>query len=560
MQLRRPPRANLARCCTSVMRAVPTSALMAIAAGAGRAVTRALLSTKSRQIAPYRSYDETHTPRIEQASEVLRRYRVGILIVTFNAERYINAVLNRIPAELRDGFAKIYVIDDSSTDDTVRVAIDAGRRLTYSNLEVLRTPFNRGYGGNQKLGYLHAIRQELDFVILLHGDGQYPPEHLPDILLALAAGDVDAVIASRMMNRFDALRGRMPLYKWIGNQVLTGIENYLLNTRLSEFHSGYRAYSVKILESIPFQLNSDDFHFDTEILIQLIATHRRIVEIPVPTFYGAEISHVNGFAYAFNCVKAVLKYHLTQLGLFYQPNFDFRLFETSAYYMKSAENSLHQFILRRDWPRDWSVADLGANAGEISAQLAERVKSVTSIDLQVPSKSGDAKPMALDLNSDFDVVLGEHTFDCVLALDLIEHLSSPELGVQRIFRILKPGGTLCASTGNIAYWVLRFGLLFGQFNYGKRGILDLTHARLFTIYSFRKLLAAYGFQIQDVHYFGPPIADLVGQGSLLGVIDHISGWLARTWPSLFAYSFLVVARRLDALEDIYERTANSAVH
>jgi glycosyltransferase involved in cell wall biosynthesis len=496
--------------------------------------------------------------RISAAREVLRHYRVGIFIVTFNAEPFIDGVLQRIPEELRDHFAEIYIIDDSSTDDTVRVAVDAGRRLTYSNLQVLRTPFNRGYGGNQKVGYLHAIKRGLDFVILLHGDGQYPPEYLPHILLALSNGDVDAVIASRMMHRLDALRGHMPLYKWIGNQVLTAVQNFLLGSQLSEFHSGYRAYRVEFLKSVRFQLNSNDFHFDTEVLIQLIATKRRIAEIPVPTFYGNEISHVNGFEYAFNCLKAVVKYHLTQLGLFYQPNFDFRLFEQKSYYLKSAGNSLHRFVLDRKWDKTWRMADLGANDGEISALLAEQVSHVTSVDVRLPTRAGAAEPLALDLNSEFDRVLGERAFDCVLALDVIEHLGDPDEGVQRIFKILKPGGRLYASTGNIAFWVLRFGLLLGQFNYGKRGILDLTHARLFTIYSFRKLLISYGFQVEAVHYFGPPIADMVGRGKLLLALDALSAALARWWPSLFAYSFLVVGRRTDDLEDIYERTATSA--
>ena len=110
---------------------------------------------------------------------------------------------------------------------------------------------------------------------------------------------------SRMIDRRGALRGGMPFYKWLGNQILTAIENRMLGSDLSEFHSGYRAYKVEALESIPFRLNSDDFHFDTEILIQLLSTGRTVTEIPVPTFYGDEISRVNGIRYAANCLKAV---------------------------------------------------------------------------------------------------------------------------------------------------------------------------------------------------------------------------------------------------------------
>jgi hypothetical protein len=141
-----------------------------------------------------------------------------------------------------------------------------------------------------------------------------------------------------MIDRRGALRGGMPLYKWVGNQILTTIENKMLGSDLSEFHSGYRAYKVDALRSIRFQLNSDDFHFDTEVLIQLLSTGRVVKEIPVPTFYGDEISRVNGLKYAANCLKAVTKVRLVQDGLYYEPKFDFGLFEGSGYRVKQADN------------------------------------------------------------------------------------------------------------------------------------------------------------------------------------------------------------------------------
>jgi glycosyltransferase involved in cell wall biosynthesis/SAM-dependent methyltransferase len=489
---------------------------------------------------------------LTRAGEVLRQKRVAIFIVAYQAERFIESVLERIPPTLRDLFAEIYVIDDSSSDHTFEAARAAGERLG-SNVTVLRTPFNRGYGGNQKLGYLHAVRQGFDYVVLLHGDGQYAPEYLPQILCAIA-DEPDAVIASRMIHPRNALRGGMPLYKWLGNQVLTAVENRVLGSRLSEFHSGYRAYRVEALSSIPFRLNSDGFHFDTEVLIQLIWTGRRIVEIPVPTFYGDEISHVNGLAYAANCLKAVTKVRLMQVGLFYEPKFDFGLFEETGYRLKQAENTLHHEILARDWPADWQVADLGASRGALSAQLAQKVAHVTSVDVEAPPDAGDAEALALDLDADFDRVLGPSRYDCVVALDVIEHLKRPEEGVRKIAGILRPGGTLYASTGNVAYFVMRLSLALGQFNYGKRGILDLTHTRLFTTYSFKKLLANGGFVIREVHGFGPPIRDMVGANPALRAVDATSGKLARVWPRLFAFSFLVVAQKADELEDLYERT------
>jgi glycosyltransferase involved in cell wall biosynthesis len=491
---------------------------------------------------------------VEAACDVLERKKIAIFIVAFQAERFIASVLDRIPARLRDLFAEILVIDDSSSDQTFATARDAVERLGFSNVTVLRTPFNRGYGGNQKLGYLHAIKQGYDYVVLLHGDGQYAPEYLPQIVNKLGERQPDALIASRMINRRDALRGGMPLYKWLGNQVLTAIENRMLGSHLSEFHSGYRAYKVDALRSIPFQLNSDDFHFDTEVLIQLLSTGSTVEEIPVPTFYGDEISRVNGMAYAVNCLKAVTKSRLGQAGLFYEPKFDFGSFDESGYRVKQADNTLHHEILSREWPPDWRVADLGSSRGVLSAQLAQKVAHVTSADVERPVDAGAAEAIELDLDADFDRILGRHQYDCVLVLDVLEHLKRPEEGVRKIGEILKPGGTLYASTGNIAFLVMRLSLVLGQFNYGKRGILDLTHTRLFTIYSFRKLLVNGGFVIKEIHGFGPPIRDMVGVSRALRAADTTSGVLARFWPRLFAFSFLIVAEKADELEDIYART------
>jgi SAM-dependent methyltransferase len=245
---------------------------------------------------------------------------------------------------------------------------------------------------------------------------------------------------------------------------------------------------------------------------------------------------------------------LGQAGLFYEPKFDFGSFDESGYRVKQADNTLHHEILSRDWPRDWRVADLGSSRGVLSAQLAEKVAHVTSADVERPPDAGAAEAIELDLDGDFDKVLGRHQYDCVLVLDVLEHLKRPEEGVRKIAEILKPGGTLYASTGNIAFLFMRLSLILGQFNYGKRGILDLTHTRLFTIYSFKKLLANGGFVIKEVRGFGPPIRDMVGESTTLRAADTTSGLLARLWPRLFAFSFLIVAEKADELEDIYART------
>src|SRR5882757_4287983 len=212
--------------------------------------------------------------------------RVLIFVVAYNAEKTIESVLDRIPVELRTNNVEVLIIDDSSKDATFQTGLKREDTTSDFKITILRNPLNQGYGGNQKLGYHYAIDNGFDIVALIHGDGQYAPEKLPVLLEPFIREEADAVFGSRMINKQDALKGGMPMYKWVGNQVLTHFQNTLLGSNLSEFHSGYRLYSTKALRCVPFERNSNDFHFDTDIIVQFHFAGLTIKEIPIPTFYG----------------------------------------------------------------------------------------------------------------------------------------------------------------------------------------------------------------------------------------------------------------------------------
>src|SRR2546422_10955520 len=210
--------------------------------------------------------------------------RLLIFVVAYQAESTLRWVLERIPRSIFDEYdCEVLVVDDASKDRTFAIGREYKQSHPEIPLTVVRNEFNRGYGGNQKIGYAYAIAEHFDFVALVHGDGQYAPEELPRLVAPLHDGGADAVFGSRMLRKGNALRGGMPLYKYVGNRILSLTQNVLLGTRLSEFHSGYRVYSVGALRLIPFRLNSDDFHFDTEVIIPLINARARIVELPIPT-------------------------------------------------------------------------------------------------------------------------------------------------------------------------------------------------------------------------------------------------------------------------------------
>ena len=247
-------------------------------------------------------------------------------MVAYNAQHTINWVLGRVPTSLTKEFdAEILVIDDQSEDNTFEESeVFAASCKSEFRITVLFNPENQGYGGNQKVGYHYAIKNNFDFVALIHGDGQYAPEELPTLIKPLASGEADAVFGSRMLSDGAALRGGMPLYKFIGNKILTFFQNYLLKTKFSEFHSGYRLYSTSALRTIPFHLNSNDFHFDTEIIIQLVFSGKKIRELPIPTYYGDEICHVNGIKYAFKVINTTLRASMQKYNLLFDRKYDCR--------------------------------------------------------------------------------------------------------------------------------------------------------------------------------------------------------------------------------------------
>ena len=239
--------------------------------------------------------------------------KIGVLVVAYNAESTLRSVLHRIPRPIWDKIESVFVFDDASHDNTHEV----GKALTEhesfaGKLEVFRNPVNLMYGGNQRKGYQYAIERGLDIVVLLHGDGQYAPEVMQELLAPLESGDADMVMGSRMMVKGAALKGNMPLYKYVGNKVLTWMENRLIGTRFTEFHSGYRAYSVHALKDIPLDRMTHNWHFDTQIILEFLKRGYRIKEVPIPTYYGDEICHVNGIPYAMNCVRETVKYALTE--------------------------------------------------------------------------------------------------------------------------------------------------------------------------------------------------------------------------------------------------------
>src|SRR5215813_6588050 len=212
---------------------------------------------------------------------MIENQKVCVVLPAYNAVRTLERTLREIPADVVDD---IVLVDDASTDDTLRLARNLG-------IFAVRHDYNRGYGGNQKTCYRLALERGADIVIMLHPDYQYSPKLLLPMASLLASGFFDVVLGSRILG-VSALAGGMPLYKYIANRMLTFTQNILLNYKLSEYHTGYRAYTRTVLEDIPLDNNSDDFVFDNEMLSQIIYRGFRVGEISCPTRYFTGASSI----------------------------------------------------------------------------------------------------------------------------------------------------------------------------------------------------------------------------------------------------------------------------
>lgn len=250
-----------------------------------------------------------HTPQCAPVSSALmvRGKKVIVVLPAYNAEKTLASTHREIPHDLVD---EVLLVDDGSTDRTAALAQELG-------IEVIIHPQNLGYGANQKTCYKTALAHGADLVVMLHPDYQYSPKLIPAMLYLLAETDYEVVLGSRILGG-RALQGGMPLYKYVSNRVLTLVQNLLLGAKLSEYHTGYRAFTRRVLEALPLEENSNDFVFDNQMLSQIIYLDFLVAEVTCPARYlpeASSIGFIRSVQYGWGCLRTALEFRLTKLGM-----------------------------------------------------------------------------------------------------------------------------------------------------------------------------------------------------------------------------------------------------
>jgi len=472
--------------------------------------------------------------------------RIGIFVIAYNAVNKLDWTLDRIPEEVWEKVEEVFLFDDCSTDNTYYAAIGYKHAKRLEKLTIHRNTKNLRYGGNQKAGYQYAIARGFDIVVMLHADGQYAPEVLPQLLEPLEDDEADMVFGSRTAAGGDPLAGGMPLYKFVGNKILTWFENKSVGMNLSEFHSGYRLYSCAALKKVPFMLNSDEWHFDTNILIQFHEAGMRIVERPIPTYYGDEICYVNGLAYAWNCAKTALRYRFHKSRLIYEPKYD--VTGDHYIYKKADPYSSHSQIVKWiEQKRPAQVLEIGTATGYLTAEMAKLGCTVTGVE-QDPNMAEIARKYCREMIiGDIETLnFGSFgTYDAVVFGDVLEHLRAPREILQKVGSLLKPGGKVLISLPNVANIWVRLNLLLGRFNYTRVGILDESHLRFFTLETMKKLASDSGLDVISIDATPIPLPIMfpaTSRGRYLSFIHFLNWCLTKLRRTLFGYQFVLVCQ------------------
>ena len=245
---------------------------------------------------------------------MIKNKKIGVVLPAYNAEKTLERTYNEIPFDIVD---EVILTDDCSNDNTVKIAQQLGIR------NIIKHEKNKGYGANQKSCYKKALELDCDIIVMLHPDYQYTPKLLRPMCYTIADGAYSVIIASRILGK-GALKGGMPLYKYVSNRFLTLFQNIMMNQKLSEYHTGYRAFSREVIESINLEKDSDDFVFDNQMLAQIFFNGYEIAEITCPTLYFKEASSINfkrSVKYGIGVMGTSIKYFLNKIGLLHSDIF-----------------------------------------------------------------------------------------------------------------------------------------------------------------------------------------------------------------------------------------------
>lgn len=459
--------------------------------------------------------------------------RVLVFFMAHESGRDVPALLDRVPqALLADPDVHLLCIDDASRDDGAEQARSWAARRGGARLTVLRAPVGQGRGGQQKLGLRLAVDAGFGFVAVVRLDGSCPPEALPDVIRPWREGRAEVVLGTRLrLSLRDRLLNR-------AQRVLTG-------QPLRDFHAGLRGYDVALLRRVFFEVNGNGDSFDMDLLLQSLHVGARVVELPVYETSAVPAPAPAGATAVGDgdSLRAAAQYRMHRMGMMCSLKYQGagpEVYQDKTHMRYSSHRRALELV-RELRPR--TLLDVGSGPGHIARACEELGVRVTGADRRAPQPGAMSAFVPCDLEQGLPI--DAFQFDAVLMLDVIEHLARPEaflIGLRNQSQALRPGQPatrLILSTPNVAFAAVRMNLLLGRWNYAERGILDITHKRLFTQGSLLRLLSDCGYEVERVLPIGVPF-EAVLPGLTGQVLGRLCARLSRLWPALFAFQTMVI--------------------
>lgn len=440
-----------------------------------------------------------------------RGKRIGVVLLEASPD--VDRALDRIPPAVWSNLEEVVTFGN----DDGRPKVTALPRLS-----------NNAPGALRKAAFTYFLERGFDIIAFLRSDGLYPPELLAGLYRPIVADQADAVFGSPNVNH---------------GGPLNELEKMMFGIDLSNFHCGYRAYSLAALRSIQWQRLSDGETFDLELVLKLRHQNFRIKELPIPGDCGSRVPLLRTLKQS---IKTAYRYSQTSRSVKRYPEFE----EYFVHYpIKESKRSSHAYAEMLVGTGN-EVLDIGCGEGILAAKLSGNGNRVTGADIlpRAANESALEQYFSVDLNHGIEPMvqtLDGKTFDRVLLLDVIEHLLQPEPLLAQCRGLLKPDGRLILSVPNIANLTVRLSLLFGRFDYTERGILDKTHVRFFTRKTVRRMLRENGYEIVEERETVMPVEILFGlpaANPLMRFANNVLGGLTRILPGVFGYQIMLVLR------------------
>jgi len=472
----------------------------------------------------------------ESGSGIGHRKTIGVLLLAQRAPGSVALLLAGVPAQVRERITEVFLGGD--IDPAPTRAIDA-KSPDGQAPPTIRLPRQRGEGDTQKAAFRIALEHGLDVIVVLRGTGAPVAGVLDKLIAPLDRGECEAVIGQRAPAAAGPAGGAVCTGRRTGSSVLGRLDR-MLATQLSDLHSGWRAYDVSALASIPFHGNAPDGHFDLQVMLQLMGANKRVLEVPLPPLRDEPLSTADATRRFWDTSMDVLRVRLSRLGYLSGHLGGVG----SEYGLKHAENSSHSIVLR--WIGEMPagrVLDLGCSSGLLSERVRALGHRVTGVDVSpLPGVTDRVDRFLIaDLDRDLPPEVGEEApFDLVIAADVLEHVRDPARLLRQIAGVLVPGGTLIASVPNFGHWYPRIRTAVGLFDYDQRGILDRDHVRFFSRRSLLDLLRRSDFLVTRVEATGLPLEVISSRDDALRRgMRRADSAAVGAWPTLFGYQFVV---------------------